>query len=265
MISELELGYIAEGLRGLAVAVGELHEDAANARVDHAVDRIAASLRQYGQRKPVVANRAQGGQQVVQLVGGHLGFSLRVNLLGELVVGNVDEVVEGLGVGEGLAGFADRVVGLGRGFGVEVDGDLVDVGVVEQYLGGELGEGGGLQVAEGVVDHGWVSCRGGVGLPGATVPAGAAVVEAGDQAVGGVVGEVGDGEHYLVGGVADVDGVGGAASAGHGAGGDVPGAAVEGDCVAGDAAGYGLGGQVVVHDLHPTQNRPKANGQSSVF
>lgn len=46
-----------------------------------------------------------------------------------------DPVGEGLRAGEGLASFADRVVGLGRGFGVEVDGDLVDVGVVEQYLG----------------------------------------------------------------------------------------------------------------------------------
>jgi DNA modification methylase len=58
----VELGYIAEGLRGLAVPVGELHEDPANVRRGHAVDRIAASLTAYGQRKPVVANRAQGGK-----------------------------------------------------------------------------------------------------------------------------------------------------------------------------------------------------------
>ncbi len=61
-MSELELGYIAEGLRGLAVGIGEVHEDAANVRVGHAVERIAASLRQYGQRKPIVANRSQGGR-----------------------------------------------------------------------------------------------------------------------------------------------------------------------------------------------------------
>lgn len=57
-----ELSYIAEGLRGLAVGIDEVHEDPANARMGHAVDRIAASLRQYGQRKPIVANRAQGGK-----------------------------------------------------------------------------------------------------------------------------------------------------------------------------------------------------------
>lgn len=61
-MDELELGHIAEGLRGLAVPIESVHEDAANVRVGHAVDRIAASLRQYGQRKPVVANRSQGGR-----------------------------------------------------------------------------------------------------------------------------------------------------------------------------------------------------------
>lgn len=59
-----ELSYIAEGLRGLAMPVGSVHEDAANARVGHAVERIAASLRQYGQRKPIVANRGQGGRVI---------------------------------------------------------------------------------------------------------------------------------------------------------------------------------------------------------
>lgn len=57
-----DLGYIAEALRPLAVPVGELHEDPTNARKGHAVDRIAASLKTYGQRKPVVANRAQNGK-----------------------------------------------------------------------------------------------------------------------------------------------------------------------------------------------------------
>ena len=64
MSNDDEVGYIAEGLRGLAVGVGEVHEDAGNARVDHAVERIASSLRQYGQRKPIVANRAQGGRVI---------------------------------------------------------------------------------------------------------------------------------------------------------------------------------------------------------
>lgn len=59
-----ELSYIAEGLRGLYAPIEAVHEDPANARVGHAVDRIAASLRQYGQRKPIVANRGQGGKVI---------------------------------------------------------------------------------------------------------------------------------------------------------------------------------------------------------
>jgi DNA modification methylase len=57
-----ELNYITEGLRGLAVPIDSLHEDAANARVGHDVARIAASLKAYGQRKPIVANRLQDGK-----------------------------------------------------------------------------------------------------------------------------------------------------------------------------------------------------------
>ncbi len=56
------LSYIAESLRPLAVPIDSLHEDPANARVGHDVERIAGSLRQYGQRKPVVANRLQEGK-----------------------------------------------------------------------------------------------------------------------------------------------------------------------------------------------------------
>lgn len=56
------MDYIAEPLRSLAVPIAELHEDPSNARKGHAVDRIAASLKQYGQRKPIVVNRAQGGK-----------------------------------------------------------------------------------------------------------------------------------------------------------------------------------------------------------
>jgi DNA modification methylase len=57
-----ELLYIAEGLRSLAVPIDDLHIDPANARANHALDRIAASLKAYGQRKPVIANRLQGGK-----------------------------------------------------------------------------------------------------------------------------------------------------------------------------------------------------------
>jgi DNA modification methylase len=57
-----ELTYIAEGLRVLAVPIDELHIDPANARAGHALDRIASSLKAYGQRKPIIANRLQSGK-----------------------------------------------------------------------------------------------------------------------------------------------------------------------------------------------------------
>ena len=56
------LSYISESLRPLAVLIDSLHEDPANARVGHDVARIAASLKAYGQRKPIVANRLQDGK-----------------------------------------------------------------------------------------------------------------------------------------------------------------------------------------------------------
>ena len=57
-----DLSYITESLRPLAVPIEDLHEDPANARVGHDVDRIALSLKQYGQRKPIVVNRLQNGK-----------------------------------------------------------------------------------------------------------------------------------------------------------------------------------------------------------
>jgi DNA modification methylase len=51
--------HIAESLRSLAVLIDELHLDPANARTGHDIDKIAASLAQYGQRKPLVVNRKQ--------------------------------------------------------------------------------------------------------------------------------------------------------------------------------------------------------------
>ncbi len=50
------LDYIVEPLRPLAVPIDSVHLDPANARTGHAVDRIAASLAQYKQRKPIVVN-----------------------------------------------------------------------------------------------------------------------------------------------------------------------------------------------------------------
>ncbi len=54
--------YITADLRALAVPIGDLHEDPANARKKHAVERIAGSLREYGQRRPFVVNRSQGNK-----------------------------------------------------------------------------------------------------------------------------------------------------------------------------------------------------------
>jgi len=63
-----ELAYIAEALRPLAEPVEKLGEDPGNARThdDANLAAIEYSLRQYGQRKPVVANRRSG-----QLEAGH--------------------------------------------------------------------------------------------------------------------------------------------------------------------------------------------------
>jgi len=62
VLAVTDLSFIAEGLRSLAVPIDGLHEDPANARVGHDVARIAASLKAYGQRKPIVANRLQDGK-----------------------------------------------------------------------------------------------------------------------------------------------------------------------------------------------------------
>lgn len=53
---------IVLNLLPLAMPIDELHLDPANARTGHDVQRIAASLRQYGQRKPVVANRGEANK-----------------------------------------------------------------------------------------------------------------------------------------------------------------------------------------------------------
>lgn len=57
-----KLDHIAPDLRALAVPIDSLHPDPANARTGHAIDRIAASLAQYGQRKPLVVNRNEGNK-----------------------------------------------------------------------------------------------------------------------------------------------------------------------------------------------------------
>lgn len=122
------LGYIVEGLRGLAVPIDQVHEDAANARTGHAVERIAGSLRQYGQRKPIVANRLEGGRVIAgngtlraarSLGWSHIavvwveddaatavGFGIADNRVGDLSDWDVDELVAGIEVaGDMFTGF----------------------------------------------------------------------------------------------------------------------------------------------------------------
>jgi len=55
-----DLAHIAEDLRPLARALAELHEDPANARLhgERNLAAIQASLRRFGQRKPLVVRRA---------------------------------------------------------------------------------------------------------------------------------------------------------------------------------------------------------------
>lgn len=57
-----DLSHIAEGLRPLAVPIGEVRKDPFNVRKhpDRNLHAIRESLRRFGQRKPVVANRRTG-------------------------------------------------------------------------------------------------------------------------------------------------------------------------------------------------------------
>lgn len=52
--------YIVESLWPLVIRVDTCHLDPANARTGHAVDKIAASLAAYKQRKPIVVNASEG-------------------------------------------------------------------------------------------------------------------------------------------------------------------------------------------------------------
>jgi hypothetical protein len=59
-MSATELSHIAEDLRPLAVPLSDVtpNPDNANEHTDQSVEQIARSLAMYGQRKPVVVNRA---------------------------------------------------------------------------------------------------------------------------------------------------------------------------------------------------------------
>lgn len=49
-------------LMPLATPIDDLHQDPANARTDHDIVRLAGSLAQYGQRKPMVVNRSEANK-----------------------------------------------------------------------------------------------------------------------------------------------------------------------------------------------------------
>ena len=57
-----DLSHIADGLRALAVPIGDIDFDPANARKhpEKNLNAIRASLRAYGQRRPLVVNRRTG-------------------------------------------------------------------------------------------------------------------------------------------------------------------------------------------------------------
>lgn len=132
-MSESELGYIAEGLRPLATAISEVHEDAANVRVGHAVERIAASLRQYGQRKPIVANRSQGGK--VEAGNGTLAAARSLGWSHVAVVWVEDDAATAAGFS-----IADNRTGDLSHWDVEALRDVVDTLPDSIFTGFEAGE-----------------------------------------------------------------------------------------------------------------------------
>jgi len=62
MDQELKVCLVAESLLDLLHPISDFHTDPANTRKNHDIDRIAGSLQQFGQRKPIVANRKQGNK-----------------------------------------------------------------------------------------------------------------------------------------------------------------------------------------------------------
>lgn len=144
-MDELVLDYIAEGLRGLAVGVGEVHEDAANARVEHAVERIAGSLRQYGQRKPIVANRAQGGRVIAGNGTLRAARSLGWSHVAVVWVDEDAASATGYAIADNRVGDLSRwdVGALGALIEALPEGTFTgfEVGELEELLGGGKGEG----------------------------------------------------------------------------------------------------------------------------
>ena len=153
-----ELSHIAKDLWGLAVPIESVHVDPNNARTGHAVGRIAASLEEFGQRKPIVANRAEGGK--VEAGNGTLAAALKLgwkkvavvwveddaaaaaafgiadNRVGEFSDWSLDELMDGLDVaGDLFTGFEAFEV-------EELVGDLGRTGLGDGAGGGCAGSAG---------------------------------------------------------------------------------------------------------------------------
>lgn len=146
------LDHIIPDLRSLAVPLDDLKLDAANARTGHALDRIAASLHRYGQRKPIVVNRSEGNKieagngtwQAAKLLGWtHIaavfveddpmtavGYGIADNRLGDLSEWDAETL-------QALVDGLDPELNLPTGF----DDDELAAMLAE--LGAGLGDGGG--------------------------------------------------------------------------------------------------------------------------
>lgn len=169
-----EIHNIVTDLLPLATAVDELHLDPANARTGHHLERIAASLAQYGQRKPIVVNRSEdnkveagnGMLQAARLLGWtHIAavfveedattaaaYGIADNRLAELsqwdyetletLIGSIDPDLElETGFGEGELDALLETVGMARG------ADLGEPGDAEPQIdrGEELAEAWGVE------------------------------------------------------------------------------------------------------------------------
>ena len=89
-MDQADIGHIAPGLRGLAVAIEQLSQDPANVRRHGArnLEAIKASLKQFGQQKPIVVDAAgvviagNGALEAARALGWHLVAAVRSDLAG---------------------------------------------------------------------------------------------------------------------------------------------------------------------------------------
>lgn len=129
---------ISEPLQPLAVEIDACHLDPANARRGHAVDRIAASLNRYGQRKPIVVNR--GEQMKIEAGNGtwQAAKSLGWTHIAAVVVDDDPMTAVGFGIADNRLGDmskwdADTLQML-------IDGLDRDLDLPTGFADGELGE-----------------------------------------------------------------------------------------------------------------------------